>query len=1427
MVGFKTFWIAISALFLLGACVPQTKQSSCGTNEAFNSQLRTCVPIVGGAESFVTVKDFVPASVVSKSKNDNTNSTLSITVANPYNQVYTVQWERIFNATSTPVTPVTGSAGLSVNINPFELGTLLGQVGTHIITAKIFVGTKQVDSHNFTFQVNQNPKPAINITSITPTAGSGVTVNPTSGVQTFSFSINNNIGLDVMHNWTTRWTVTKNNAHYTTEIDGFSNHGATETNFASLNFNPSTAGIGNYTVRATVSNNPPAPLVAEVVDERLWIVTVKYPDFTKITSRNIYSSSGVPSFNTSVIAYNGADYTTGTGYNFIPSTVTNLPAAGLQADFCITVSDGQGPILGGPGVRVDYYLDGVTLIYSGTTSSSDNKVCLSDNTTSPENIIFTNPSPSISSNHTIVARLIDLYSGNEYTTADINSGLGTYPVTWNLIVRPDNAAPAVEFTADSNLSGLESCGPISGNSRTCSVKQDTAFVVGVKAIDDFYYANPSVLATDDSIQSKLAYNMTLYRNGSAISTCSKSFSDVADTNTPGSDFVGPDYLCSFTVPSFDANGPVNPNLYSYSIAITVSDLDSPFTSVGKTSAVYTYNLNPIIEVNTLPIVVPQGSTTADTYLAASTTPNTVIESAANPAHYITEGETLNFSVAVNDAERDHHSVKVLLCSDFTCASTSQLALKAVTKNDGLLTTRTIISYTLPEDLIPVTTAFGTNVPVYFQVQASDSGPGALVDVNVNVRNRNPAPQFGGTPNPTIAAPLTAMVGYPLTIDPGFVSDASLVTSENTIGYQWYVDTTGAGTNFSAITGATVRRLTWTPSNGISGTVNLRLCIHDNTSVNPLPTGAAIGSTGTNGSTGPNCLGNWNVTVRPHSHTLSFSGDMDSTVAVWQDNTVIGKRIIYTAATDGSNIYVNKTVFNANGTVFNDSATGFSSVNFPALASGSPAADTIKDLSITGNADYVLIAYQAAESSNPNLPKIRIRKINKSTANGSKTHASFPDTGKFGYIYDANLPTTTNATSVAITSSPGESYNVEFVANLAAGDVVTVNGIPFTAASTDPATGLCGGSGACTNNGNASKLATLINTSNSRALQGLSAVASGNVTYIYGAVGGQHLDTNPISNYVVGKLGKVVLHTLAGVDTWYLPFVDRSSSNNIRVLEASIATSLNASTTITSTKVYSAIGSLNWFTNDVNSSGEMVIGSVNTSNIAKLHNIPITGSAITGTKTLFGGNPIIIDSLRISSPVSGNNNYFAAAKVLTILPSTYEWKIGRYDSIFTTSLEDKFSLITLNAPTASVLSDNEIVDINLQSMTGTTSSEARLLVSSKAGGTTSDLYAVRLRTDNKLSCGLCVSVNTSAAVLSPTLPIASTRIDVDMAIGSQGAVANENIKDVFFAIYSTDEDSDGNYLPQVSIINAEAESINSTTTDNSGTLGHRPPLFGGN
>ena len=106
MVGFKSIWLLLS-LLIFAACVPQTKQTECAPNEAFNAILRSCVPVVNGPSSFIHIQSFLPTYALTKYKNDTTPVSLSINITNPYAQAYTVQWERVYNGIPIPIVPST------------------------------------------------------------------------------------------------------------------------------------------------------------------------------------------------------------------------------------------------------------------------------------------------------------------------------------------------------------------------------------------------------------------------------------------------------------------------------------------------------------------------------------------------------------------------------------------------------------------------------------------------------------------------------------------------------------------------------------------------------------------------------------------------------------------------------------------------------------------------------------------------------------------------------------------------------------------------------------------------------------------------------------------------------------------------------------------------------------------------------------------------------------------------------------------------------------------------------------------------------------------------------------------------------------------------------------------------------------------------
>lgn len=1419
MVGFKSIWI-LFILLLFAACVPQTKQTECASDEAFNASLRTCVPVVPGPNSFINIDSPVPTIPLTKYKNDVVPVNFSVVIKNPYAQAYTVEWDRNYMGSVIPIAPTTPTTWY---MSPSSLAT---QLGTHTITVRVKDNNGNVvDTHNFEIKIIDLPRPIINTSSITP-APYAVTFTPIDLDQTFQFTINNNNAIISGAGYRTEWALFKSGALQTNfpinTDDTFTNMGPTQNNNADYVFHTSTWGIGNYLLRARVTNN-----AAEVVAEQQWNITVQHPALPKIFSRNIYSSGTGPSYSAHVIAYNGVPYSPSTGDNFMP------PGYGAQGDFCVEVTNGDGTYPSdGQFVRVDYYLDGTIFIDSVVTAAMDSKVCLSDSTNLSA-VVFNNASPTSTQTHTLVARVVDQATNQEYTTADMSPSLGTYPVTWNFTVKPANHAPTVAFTADGNLSGI-TCGAASGLNRSCAVTQDAPFVVGVHVTDDFYDTS----STSDTEQAHISYSMTLYRNGSPISTCVKNFSDVADTNTPGSDFVGPDYLCQFTVPSFDAGGSINPGLDTYSVAITVSDDGSVVApGMGMTSSTYNYILT-VAEASTAPVLVPQGTLIASTsYLANASTPTSALGNAAS-ASFIQEGSTLNFNVRVQDAERDDHLINIYLCTDFTstCATTSLISSQNVTKADGALDTLTTSSYLIPEDLIPVTTPLGTLVDVFFKVEVSDM-PDTLpgqTDTEIfstNVTNKNPAPVVNtASRNPASLGPHDVAVGLPFTIDPGAVSDASLVASENNLTYQWYVNTAATGT-FTAIGGATSRILRWTPSADYGATAYLKLCVSDGTVIYPLSGDFATICTGTRASS------TFQMNIITNQVIPAMTGvtsAVPSTAAVWHDTT--DTNVIYAAYTDGTSILVDKIIRNTTTGAFD---TTFATVSFSALDTGTPG--TPEDLSITGTADHLFVSYKCALSSDPAHPNLCVRRIEKGYgAEGSKANLSHP--GKFGFSY-TGIPIIVTEPAASYTAPVGSAnYQITFSSVPAGGtsDSITINGVEFTADGSSGGSGngvidaneFCGATvSGCTVASAATGLRDLINNSTDTRLQGVSATAvlggMGSYTVVIYGVKANDFFT---STQVALDVGKIFING----GRWHVPIIDSSlggaNQNKVTVI-SNLTTAHLGSVASTSTPITGVDQAIS-FASDVDRNGNLVLALISANPTrpgqGRLYSQALSGTTYSGTLTslstsLFGAETI--SDIRLSASKGSNTFNFVSAYGLT----SSKWKIGRHDdtslALSNVTEQDMADLAeNSSSGAADVVADTGVQDIQLVS-DPYINGDARIFVTNFGGSLVSNgMYLLRFKNTTSIACaedssnGTCFPINTFTTNINSR--VFSSDIQQGQVIGDSGATVNENTTDLMHILMF-----DNAGVPTYSYINSVPEDINGDDSSNpDGTSGWRPPYI---
>ncbi len=1439
MVGLKTFWITISALFLLAACVPQTKQTECRANEAFNASLRTCVPIVGGPSSFITVSNYTPQFTQTRYKDDPTILSFTISVANPYNQSYSVEWERVFNA--GPVSMCSNS--LTCTTSGSFLGNVLGQIGTHIITAKVKDGNGAVvDSHSFELKINDLPRPVINTATITP-ASYAMDAFPTDANINFSFTIrNNNATISALDGYKTTWTIVKNGSTILTEVDPFSNFSSSGTNNAYLGTSPTPAfdpngalfGVGSYIVRAVVSNDSPG----EVVDEHQWNVIVKQPDLANVT--NIAG----PAPGVTITAHHEVDY------NDYPtlSWISGSPAT--QPTYCVTVDDRDGTYPGdGASIQVRWYLDSIggdictktTLDTPGTQT-----ICLIDanpctGTALPFDtslLKFSNSSSAITQPHKVTARLFDEATTYEFQRSDVIPSNGSYPIEWNVLVKPVNTAPTMGFgTAATNPTGCISAG---ANTRSnCAVSQGTNFTVSFTATDDFY----SPVADANNFQ----WDVKLKQNGADIASpptntsCSKAFGTAVTVPAASGPYTT-QWTCTLAVPHFISSGPLDPNDGPYQVVATMQDSGSPVGGAGLISTSLTWNL-VVTETN------PSGIT-----LAAQTAINTdshisesgVARDPASSASTVNEKQTIAFNLNVSDAEVDDFKYRISLCTVNTptpCTSSTIITSPAYvdyirsSKADPDLnpTLFSGLLYTIPEDVLLQVSPqqdVNTSTPalVYFKVDVVDApdviaGTATSRIFQVYVLNVNPAPVINtATANPAVGTTTSVYAGMPFTIDPGSVTDVG-PTSETSILYQWYAD---VGGGFTAIDGATSRILKYTPGN-ISTNITLKLCVGDRPAANP------VSSTGT-------CSGTWTIAPKPYLYNLTStgSGQMRENLAVWYDNfnTIPNTQVIYSAYTDdGLDVYVEKTIKNAAGTITLSTQT----IQMEALASGT--ANSVSNLSITGTAESLYIAYLATPSSAPSTNVPRVRRISKFTA-AQGTKSALDHSDRFGFNYTQYTIASGSAGVVfANGDGSGGAATITFNANMLATETVTINGVTFTAVAGAAAgpNDMCIGGTCGSTSASAAFLANKINVSTAAGLHGITATSAGNVVSLHGQYGSDYLDydgsigTVPALVSASNGLGKIFVSG----SRWHLPFINSSlagaDQNNITLISANADTHLrNVGLVPTNGNDLLEMGKVAAFDSKINAAGELVIAKISAElsdagavsiwrykpngAIFDLFDETVTGSTTDQHQIdIFG--TFSFEYVKLAVNDVGNDYFYVIAKEKTV--NGGEFHIGRYskdlDSAVTPSENDVMTRRDTTDSTSTFITTALMKFPDIVAVPGTT--EARIFFTSVGAGATPYPRMARWKSDDTLSCGICASLSGTAATYA-TAPIGLSQMANNITLGTAGVTASENVKDMVFTLFNS-EVSAGNFKPQLGLINVESESIQSTTIDATGRW--RPPF----
>lgn len=1451
MVGFKFSSLIVFLSLLLVGCMPQNKQTDCGTNEAFSATLRTCVPIIPSENSFINISSFTPSYNISAFKDNTNNIYLAVGISNPYNQAFTLNWRRNYNGFDTAFLD-DDSVAANRNFTPASFSS---QVGAHIITVQVINSDNQVvDSHSWTITLTEAPTPFL--TTPVPLNGSLGNVTRSASGLTFSITGFNNGGTilpSTQITWSLDSAIPVPGTECSVSNACYSSGGAASSVASYTTAATSTLAVGSHTVTAVLKD------ASRIYAQFTWTFNVVNPPKAKVAavytvdndsnSNNytIVARTGVPYSN--VYDDDLADDVPATGFrNFFLTNAagTTIYNDATRANFCIDFERDYGSQVGSY-IDVRFYLDGnASPVATVSTSAADDKVCLSDTAAANLlNVIYNNANPNATENHILRARIFDqaiVGVGKEYTFADdfqAGSGAVSYPIDWTIVVKPQNDAPGASFGA-TQLSSVVASTPLNCVSNSpleksgCEVFTDTDFRVSLLALTDDYFMPPYAAYADANFN----YTLRLYRNTTLVHTCSKTLAGMDDPAT--TDSTGPEFACTFNIPSFGALGPINTDTNDYTIEGEISDVGSPYSTYGavaKTTSTFKWNLN-VVETNTPPTIV-------------SITPNSGL---------LNEGSLVNFVVSINDDQRDNHKQEFFLCKTPACLVTIPLPALTQTSNRTTNALNTILnsSMTLGEDFLhqlndpshdcrSISRDQVCSVDILVKITDIPFTTGTehtiYQTLTFNITNINPTPQFnasGFQPDVTLTTH-QAMVGIPFVLNPGTITDASnpLVLTERETRYQWYSSLTNApaGPAWTPIPGATSLILNWTPSSEIAASGNnvyLKLCTQDQaTYVISYVDEEVCTSDPSVGGLSP-----WVIKANRNYVALSATPNLPTTknlISVWKgpestNSSGVYVTPIYTAYVDGTSlINIEKSVLSTTGAYL---PSGFDRITFdPRIPADSMNTILdIKDLSITGTNNSLYLAYRLSLSSTPTQYRLYVRRID---IGGTKSHTNFAENKSFGFSYsnptiggisvpgDITIGTTTDTTGT------WDSLQI----NNATNSTVEINLVQF-----NPCPGTCSASAYAT------ALVSAINSAPDLAIQGIYATLStATRVLIKGSVADNNihiLDTN------IGSMGKIYTDITALNKKWHVLFV--ASTGKMASISGPIDEQLTRtapdlvtspmSPSLNTIQNSSSISVSDIFTDPNDNKDYVLVGSISSSGAvshiykleASTHDSVTTDSSGTG---LFGGSQTF--SLKVAATNgSGMNKYYAIADVYDSPNSSRNYFLVRLNAAMAIERNDSVfdpSNITLSSGMDSIIKYSEVKDINIVAY----GDSARLFIASNNLTADTNLFAATFR-GSVLTCHSCSGIaggevlasSATTVALTPvrlkTVCSAASSID-NCRLGTQSYSSLANYKDVVFGAYSIVDTSATDYRPAVSVFNLENESIHSSALDS--TQGkYRPPFF---
>lgn len=1443
------------------SCLPQEKTASCKTGETFSQTKRRCVANLTVNQA--KISNVTPSSSYTISPIDSSR-THTVTVSDPTGDGFAIKWIVVDpNGNTTEL-----GTGLSLTFNHTSFTPGAYTVEVQVLTVG---GTQVTDSRSWSVNIIGEQTPTI--TQVTSTPFSTTITSSPIAIQA---NISNP---DLISSINYEWLV---NGNVTLDTGVFS----TSTRNEVFSFDPSSSssyftGSNIYTVQLVLKENG----TGAIYTSASWTINNTIPGFANpaLADMTLFPGNNTPSSGSFITAIDKVDTPSG-GFLFDVDNNGSLD----NVDFCVeiknTTSGDDFEGINGDGVFVDF-LSNNTVIASQEFTSEETPVCLG-----VLNSVFFQSLPAniVAESQSISAVIYDKYTGQ--------SGLSKYNgfneitrFNWTTRVRQKNTPPrlSIRDTNPSDVANNENTNIIFCASETettystCTVTQGARtnpglvlipFDLGLNLDDDDY----------DSTTDFSKFRVEYFLNGVLLdgnhplssSDCFLDFGQITSIN---------DYTCSLSLNPYDSNGPIDPSGLNYTITAKVTDLDSPFIVQTSESNTLTWRISTIndfnsdISVNNFADAPVPANTASFIRLGASTVN---IDNSIGAPDALSELDNIVFHVSVDDLERDSFNVRINRCSDGTCTTTTQVVTATYNSNNENNPKIVPIAHTISQDAV-----VGTDqASVTYQIIVEDIPGGALTatsdstTVSVIVNNKNEDPVFDPNqfePPLPLASPLIAFTGFPMTFDPGVITDQTLSDGKN-IKYQWLVsadlnqdgdftnDLINGKTGFRAIPGATSKVLIWSPGQEIDfsnqeGTpVQIKLCLGDDglvdgTTNSKNPEGqdactlAGFDSIDTSnpadGGISPYNITVFSNMVKGRSHTNgagnnSFNNNdhPNGELAVWIDPRSADPLIKYLVYVNRSReIVVEKIVTASNGeksgSAQTSTTTDIEFISFPHSTDANFANNIVSNLSIIGDTtnDFLYISYMAPIGVKDN---VHIRRIN---IGGGKT--GFSHDGKLGFdksyngLLSAPSPLISdNSGNINLTQNASTNglVQIEFSAAATLGETVSFNGFTLgSLASLTAGTDYCGSgsaiSGCGTSAETAASFSQAVNDSTNPELQGITAsnIAGTNIVTLEGMAEGEFLELDLGAQ----DLGSIYINE--NLNKWVLPYINGSLSapnkNKVSLLNGDLnARLVNANTNSNHLTATSASDEI---ANDTDANDRILIatkteisGEISLTELDDFHNI------VDGSADLF--NDQNITNIKIT--ISKENTDFNPSAFITGTNANNRLAFARIDSsagdfnfasaIVRADLDPDFTLIEglknydiTAGAKANQLLLGAIVDSNLSGL----SEEAFIF---QITGATSPIIDCSFDSLDPQNSDKCMRLSPRSSTRAFDLAVAFGDVIKDVTLGTDGATTNESTQDIVPFVYHVDDGGgsiNDDALPIVGIINASSTSL---TTNEDANLG---------